>query len=115
MAITVPIPGSEALHRRCPFDPPQEYRELMQRGEHGTFPLPRGRVARLLTSYADITAMLADPRFKSSVNRAPAKTTDQGTPAWFFGLDGAEHARYRRLLARSFTLRAVRRHTELIQ
>jgi cytochrome P450 len=114
MTIAVPSPGSPSIRRGCPFDPPEDYRELRDSGEHGTFPLPGGRVARLLTSYADITAMLSDPRFKSSANRAPAMT-DKGTPGWFFGLDGAEHARYRRLLAGSFTLRAARRNTERIE
>jgi cytochrome P450 len=105
----LPVPGAEGLTRRCPFSVVGEYAKA--RDESGAAPLdtPSGRPAWLLASFEETKAMLADPRFTSVGNEPPPLDDGAGIPGWFFGLDGAEHARYRRLLTGQFTMRAARK------
>ncbi|MEU3528233.1 cytochrome P450 [Streptomyces sp. NPDC038707] len=58
---TLPIP------RTCPFSPPARYAELREKEPVARFRLPNKDEAWVLTRYADIRAILADPRFSSDV------------------------------------------------
>lgn len=58
---TLPIP------RTCPFSPPAQYAELREKEPVSRFRLPNKDEAWVLTRYADIRAILADPRFSSDV------------------------------------------------
>ncbi|THV28344.1 cytochrome P450 [Glycomyces paridis] len=105
----LPMPGAEGLTRRCPFGAIAEYEEA--RDASGIAPLatPSGRPAWLLASFDATKSVLADPGFASMVNEPPPLDGGEAIPGWFFGLDGEEHARYRRLLNGRFTMRAARR------
>ncbi|MDA1360916.1 cytochrome P450 [Glycomyces luteolus] len=105
----LPVPGAEGLTRRCPFSVIEEYEKV--RDTSGVAPLdtPSGRPAWLLASFEETKATLADPRFASAVNEPPPLDDGNPIPGWFFGLDGAEHSRYRKLLTGQFTMRAARK------
>ncbi|KPI23468.1 cytochrome P450 [Actinobacteria bacterium OK074] len=95
----------------CPFDPFEpapEYAHWRAEGTPRRVRLPNGRTAWLVTRYADARQVLRDARFSSN-------SSDPGYPAvgaavevpplntTFIGLDGAEHARVRRMFAPEFT------------
>jgi len=70
---------------------------------------PAGMDAWLVTRYADVRDVLADPRL-SSRGAAGAHMLDEmpdPVPGWMFQLDGEEHTRLRRLLMREFTARRM--------
>jgi cytochrome P450 len=108
----VPLP----VARHDPFDPPGELSQI-----RGTAPLcrlsyPDGHVGWLATSYRLARAILADPRFsaRSELKRAPICrpgldpfTGATAQPGWFVDMDAPQHTRYRRLLAREFTVRRI--------
>lgn len=106
--MTAPVPDPAATTRRCPFSPPTEYEQLRESGEIGTFALPSGRTAYLLTRASDVRAALTDERLSSSVNAPPPREGGGEVPGWFFGLDGSEHAAVRSVLTGHFTARAAR-------
>ncbi|GAA0608918.1 cytochrome P450 [Kutzneria viridogrisea] len=73
--------------------------------------LPYGTgVVWLASTYADVKAVLGDPRFSMAAATKP--DTPRSTP-WpmnsdgLMGKDGQEHARLRRLIGKAFTLRRV--------
>ncbi|WP_416485590.1 cytochrome P450 [Streptomyces sp. CL12] len=103
----VPSPASPDLRRRCPLSPPQDYEELRDNGQLGTFRLPDDSLAWLITSYADATRVLGDRRFGSGANMASLGPEEGDTPGWLFGLDAPEHTRLRRLFTPHFTARAL--------
>ncbi|MBL1101114.1 cytochrome P450 [Streptomyces coffeae] len=108
-------PVSLPRHRSCPFDPPDGYGELREEGRAGRLAFPDGNVGWLLTRYEDVHAMLADDRFSADRERAsspvralPVRENDSRRVGSFIGMDPPEHTRYRRLLARWFTVRRMR-------
>lgn len=105
----VPTPDSPEIGRRCPFDPPDAYSSLRDAGELGRLRFRSGREAWLLTSHDDVAAMLTDQRFSSAANMLRDVVTDGDTPGWLFGMDGPEHAHYRRFLTGGLAMRAMRR------
>ncbi|WP_432012996.1 cytochrome P450 [Streptomyces cucumeris] len=107
----VPLPR----HRGCPFDPPEEYAGLREEGRATPLAFPDGKVGWLLTRYEDVQALLADERFSADRRRAsspvrslPIREDDSRRVGSFLGMDPPEHTRYRRLLARWFTVRRMR-------
>jgi cytochrome P450 len=85
--------------------------QFAYRREHdplGPVRLPSGDVARLATRYADVVALLSDPRFSSDPSRDGAPrmlpglnpTPGPGLPAV---MDPPEHTRLRRLLTGTLT------------
>ncbi|WP_051704432.1 cytochrome P450 [Glycomyces sp. NRRL B-16210] len=105
----LPVPGAEGLKRRCPFGVIEDYERVRDTAAPAPLDTPSGRPAWLLASFEEVKSMLADPRFVSAVNEPPPLDGGEGIPGWFFGLDGEEHARYRRLLTGQFTMRAARK------
>ncbi|QKV90893.1 cytochrome P450 [Streptomyces sp. NA02950] len=108
-------PVSLPRHRSCPFDPPDAYGELREEGRASRLAFPDGRIGWLLTRYEDVRALLADDRFSSDRERAsspvralPVRENDSRRVGSFIGMDPPEHTRYRRLLARWFTVRRMR-------
>jgi cytochrome P450 len=91
----------------CPFDPPPALRELQE-------PLTRvqlwdGSTPWLVTRHADQRALLGDPRVSADITRpgypSPAPVT--GGAFSFILMDDPEHARLRRMVTASFTIKRV--------
>jgi cytochrome P450 len=106
--LSYPIPNDTAL------EPPAEWAEL-----RGTCPvahvkLPSGDQATLLTRYADVKQVLADPRFTRQLN-APdaARLSAEGggvfnsEMATIIPDGGAEHQHWRRLVGKWFTAKRM--------
>lgn len=100
----------------CPFDPPAPFTRA--RAEHPLTPLryPDGHIGHLVTGLEAARSVLADTRFSSlpAGKRSPVKvpgselSTDALPTGMFVNMDPPEHARYRRLLNKHFTIRRVR-------
>ncbi|GAA4826179.1 cytochrome P450 [Streptomyces ziwulingensis] len=92
----------------CPFDPPPGYRRFQSGEPFVRVTLPSGQHARLVTRHRDVRAVLDDPRFSADSShpdfpRMFPRPVPQVLKGTFPRLDGAEHLRYRRMLARDFT------------
>jgi cytochrome P450 len=111
-------PSSLPVKRSCPFDPPDEYRAL-----RGISPLafdvsPGPATGWLVTKLSDVRAVLADARFSHRNDLValavpppfPMDTyePEPAAPGAFPKMDGADHARYRKLIAKYFTVRRTR-------
>ncbi|MBB5855490.1 cytochrome P450 [Amycolatopsis umgeniensis] len=109
--------------RGCPFDAPAELGKL--RDEHPLVRLtyPDGHEGWLATGHAIVREIAADPRFSSrqellhSPLPGPAAMAvpPPAAPGMFIRMDGAEHARYRKLLTGKFTVRRMRLLTERVE
>jgi cytochrome P450 len=107
----------------CPFDPPAELGPL--RDEHPLVRLtfPDGHEGWLATGHEVARNIVADPRFSArqellhSPLPGPAAMVvpPPAPPGMFIKMDGAEHARYRKLLAGKFTVRRMRLLTERVE
>jgi cytochrome P450 len=94
----------------CPFDPPPRLDTLA--------PISRirlwdGSTPWLVTRYADMRALLADPRVSSDVRREGYPHASAGGRArrtrgsTFIGMDDPDHARLRRMVMGTFAIRRV--------
>ncbi|MFI9236827.1 cytochrome P450 [Streptomyces sp. NPDC053079] len=99
--------------RSCPYHPPAGYPELAARGPVGRMTLFDGREVWAVTGHAEARALLADPRL-SSDRKNPSfpvivpRAADQARVAIpLLGFDDPEHARQRRMLIPSFSLKRV--------
>jgi pentalenic acid synthase len=96
--------------RTCPFHPPEEYVHLQKEHPISRVRLASGLEAVLVTRYEDVRALLADERLSADETKpgypflyengfeSPLKGT-------FMRLDGEEHYRIRRMLAKDFTVK----------
>ncbi|WP_424185418.1 cytochrome P450 [Actinokineospora sp. G85] len=103
----------------CPFDPPAGLARLRERSALTRMEFPDGHHGWLATGYSVVRAVLADPRFSHRNDRRhwPLADIGQGLPPIpgdMLHLDRPEHTRYRRLLASRFTMRRMRRFTDVI-
>lgn len=104
------FPGVRA--ERCPFDPPPAIQSLQQRAPLTRVRLRNGTEAWLVTRYAEQKALLADSRLSSDATRPgyPIEvdvSAGGGTPISFILMDDPEHARLRRMVTSSFTIKRV--------
>jgi cytochrome P450 len=94
----------------CPFDPPPALRTLA--------PVSRvrlwdGSTPWLITRHADMRAIFADPRVSADARRAGYPHISAGAHARrtramsFIGMDDPDHARLRRMVTGTFTIRRV--------
>ncbi|MEU6486654.1 cytochrome P450 [Streptomyces sp. NPDC046887] len=117
MSDTEQRPPTLPRERRCPFSPPPELEERRQAD-----PVSRMRFADdsegwLLTRHADVRAALATPHVSSHPakapqpwrNLAPEMKAEVYLPGFLIFMDPPDHTRYRRLLTKWFTMRAIRR------
>jgi cytochrome P450 len=109
----LPPPGS--MPRSCPMGPPDPLRQALERPGFGRVSLQYGRHGTLLTRYDDVRTALRSDRLSSALHQLPPVMDGQSPPGWFFGMDGPEHARYRRVLAKKFSVTRMRRFTPVIQ
>lgn len=102
--------------RSDPFSPPAGLGQLRDQAPLRRLRYPDGHVGWLVTSYDLARAILADARFsaRSELKRAPVARPGldsfvgtEARPGWFVDMDGQRHYRYRRLLAREFTVRRM--------
>jgi cytochrome P450 len=97
---------------RCPFDPPPDLRELQEDGPLAKVRIGDGRSAWLVTRYADQRAVLGDPRVSADpatpgYPNAAAAEGGGNTKISFILMDDPEHARLRRMVTASFTVKRV--------
>ncbi|AEW98143.1 MULTISPECIES: cytochrome P450 [Streptomycetaceae] len=96
----------------CPFDPPAQFARLRTEEPISRISLADGSWAWLATRYADIRAILGDPRFSSDTTlpgyplsgmTGGASTENRG----FIRMDPPEHTRLRRMVTREFMVKRV--------
>lgn len=118
--MTEPITMPIARPSGRPFDPPAEFARLRDRGPLTRMRFPDGHLGWLAIGHAVARAVLADPRFSSRHELMHYPLADLGElpptpPGDFLGLDGADHARYRKLLTGKFTVRRMRLLTDRVE
>ncbi|UKD50984.1 cytochrome P450 [Amycolatopsis sp. FU40] len=104
----------------CPFDPPAGYAALRETSPVSRIRCPAGFETWLVTRYDDVRAVLADPalssRGASSAHvKADLDPYEEADPGSIIQLDGAEHARLRRMVVAEFTVRRVERLREYVR
>ncbi|WP_203217916.1 cytochrome P450 [Nocardia terpenica] len=107
-----PDPAPMPMARRCPFDPPEEYRGIRGADPIHRIRLPSGDYGWLVTRFADVRQVLSDARFshRNDLIEPPVPPDpitewvptppDRGT---FNMMDAPDHTRYRRMLTRYFS------------
>ena len=98
---------------RCPFDPPPPLGGLREDAPVSRVRLWDGSTPWLVTRYADVRAVLADPRVSSDSDlpgfphTTPGVAARRGRVKSFITMDDPDHARQRRLLTSDFTVRRM--------
>ncbi|WP_328891815.1 cytochrome P450 [Streptomyces sp. NBC_00316] len=113
--------------RRCPLDPPPEYAVLRETCPVAPLKLtvgPGEGAGWLVTRLADVRSVLSDRRFshRNELIGLPIPppfplteyTPPPAAPGAFIKMDQPGHSRYRRLLTRRFTMRAIAELTPMI-
>ncbi|MFD9946399.1 cytochrome P450 [Nonomuraea sp. NPDC059023] len=116
---------TEFPHERpagCPFDPPVELAELREQRPITRLAFADGHQGWLVTSYALVRQVLADPRFSSRYELQHHPLVPAGTgpmpPAPvgdLSGMDAPGHTRLRKLLTGQFTVRRMRQLTGRVE
>jgi nocardicin N-oxygenase len=92
------------------LQPPAEFAALREGQPVRRVQLPYGGEGWLVTRYADVKAVLADPRFSraATVGADIPRTTPLTTqPDNILSMDPPEHSRLRRLVASTFTMKNI--------
>lgn len=112
---------SYPMSRSAPFNPPDNYACLREQEPFARVRLWDGTYPFLLTKFADIRAVLSDPRFSCEPNREGFPHVFEGrmvadkADRSFLRLDNPEHDRLRRMVTREFTVRKIEQLKPLIQ
>lgn len=113
MATLAPEPVLFPPPRTCPFDPPPAY--AAARAAHGPqrVSLWNGKPCWIVTSYADVRAVLSDNRF-STVPSTPgfpmqsaARDAVLQLPPTFIRMDPPDHGRLRRMFTKEFMIKRI--------
>lgn len=97
-----------------PLDPPTEWADLREKCPVAHITLPSGDAARLVTRYADVKQVLADPRFpRATADSARVADTESGglfnsDMAQAMPQGGEAHQRWRRMISKWFTVKRMR-------
>ncbi len=97
----------------CPFDPPEPLARLRADRPVTRVTLWNGRPAWLVTRYADVRAVLSDPRISADARHpdfpqlGPGRISRPDQQPSFIVLDDPEHSRLRKMLISDFTMRAT--------
>ncbi|QEV56999.1 cytochrome P450 [Streptomyces platensis] len=104
------------MKRSCPFSAPEEFRALREEAPVTPVTFPDGAKGWVVSRYADVRAVLADPRFGANRRRMQTGGTAQDEapqppprPGMFIMMDPPEHTRFRRLLTGQFTVRRMQK------
>jgi cytochrome P450 len=98
---------------RCPFDPPPALHTLQDQAPISRVRLWDGSTPWLVTRYDDVRALLADPRISSDSDLphyphlSPAQKERRRQSRTFINMDDPEHARLRRMVTATFSIRQV--------
>jgi cytochrome P450 len=108
------------MRRACPFDPPPEYSRLRETAPATKVRLANGQTAWIVSRYADVRALLTDPRISSDRNRPgyPFLTQDAEylrQVRVFVGMDPPEHGPHRRMFIPEFTAKRIKELRPAIQ
>jgi cytochrome P450 len=101
----------QARPARCPFDPPEDYRDWQQEQGLQLIRLWNGKTAWAVTRYEDIRAALSDPRVSADATHprmprlSPVHETITREDNTFIRMDDPEHAQLRKMVTRSFTVK----------
>jgi cytochrome P450 len=112
---------SYPMSRTEPFDPPPDYAKLREGQPFARVRLWDGTYPYLLTKYADIRAVLSNPKFSCEPNREGFPHVFEGrmvadkADRSFLRLDNPEHDRLRRMVTREFTVRRIEQLKPRIQ
>jgi cytochrome P450 len=96
-----------------PFQPPRQYQMARESDPFCEVTLWDGTVARLVTRYDDLKAVLSDPRVTAQLARPGFPAISEGRVAvdkqerGFIGMDNPEHDYFRRMLTREFTAKRM--------
>ncbi|GAA4834979.1 cytochrome P450 [Kitasatospora terrestris] len=98
----------------CPFDPPPAYDQALHTAPVTRAGLWDGSSLWLVTGHAQVRAVLADERFSADARHPGFPFLSPGrrelvtrTTPTFLRLDGAEHARQRRMLTGDFIVKRI--------
>ncbi|MEW1693131.1 cytochrome P450 [Streptomyces sp. NPDC091265] len=100
--------------RTCPYQPPDSYREIADRGPLNEVTLWNGRRVWLFTGYAESREILSDPRLSSDRSfdayptMAPHLGAEEARKLVLVGEDPPSHDLHRRLLNPEFGLKHAR-------
>jgi len=98
---------------RCPFDPPAALRQLQTQAPITRVRLWDGSAPWLVTRYADQRRLLADPRVSADSelsgfpHGAANQSDSEAEGKTFVNMDGPEHARLRRMVVGSFSVKQM--------
>ncbi|SHN29553.1 cytochrome P450 [Streptomyces yunnanensis] len=98
---------------RCPFDPPPVLHTLQDQAPISRVRLWDGSTPWLVTRYDDVRALLADPRISSESDHphyphlSPAQKERRRQSRTFINMDDPEHARLRRMVTATFSIKQV--------
>ncbi|MFD5322380.1 cytochrome P450 [Streptomyces sp. NPDC127092] len=99
------------MSRQCPYHPPAGYAALRQDGPLARVRLYDGRIAWVVTGYAETRQLLVDPRLSSDRSRPDFPVLVPRMAAAklvaLVGMDPPEHDVQRRMLIPSFTVKRV--------
>ncbi|MEU1012830.1 cytochrome P450 [Streptomyces sp. NPDC005890] len=97
------------------FDPPAIFDKLREERPLARMAYPDGHIGWLATSHRIVREVLSDPRFSHSLEIGHFPVTKYGAPVpqfpampgMFIHMDPPDHTRFRRMLAREFTVRRI--------
>ncbi|SFP00956.1 Cytochrome P450, partial [Saccharopolyspora antimicrobica] len=107
----------------CPLDPPAEYGRMRAEAPVAPAILPDGSRAWLISRYADVRAVLRDPRVSADLRKpgfpiisaAERTLVDAGFHPGFIRTDPPEHGQLRRMVSADFSIRRVKALQPAIQ
>ncbi|MFJ1597420.1 cytochrome P450 [Streptomyces sp. NPDC088261] len=123
MTDTVQEPVAEETFpysRQCPFTPPEQYREMVEKGVTQVTLAQSGLRVWAVTGYENIRRLLTDPRASASRKHDNfpfyfVPPPQARTETSFIGYDPPEHGRARQKVAAAFTYQRVQKLLPRIQ
>lgn len=108
------------MTRESPLDPPDGYRRAREAGGLARVRLWDGRVAWLVTGYAEVRSLLRDPRISADRSHpgfpypSPGRATLEQSGRTFVTMDPPDHGRLRRVFTRYFSVKRIEAFRPLV-
>lgn len=99
--------------RECPMHPPAIYSDFQQKDEPSRVRMWNGKIAWVFTRYDDVKFILMDSRFsivptrENFPNVSSARAAIRAKDTTFISMDAPGHTRYRKMLAKEFTVKKM--------